>query len=126
MPDAWGAFGLGLTGTTGFPQDPLQEAKLRESCDISSISHAARIDSGGEFYVYEGGKKKGKFGEVKAGDTIEVRLSAEPMPKIQYRISGKLVYTSTKETPLQLCAKMCACHQCPLVEGLQWIFESAS
>ena len=118
-------FHVGLTGIPGCPQDPQQEAKLRESCEYSSISFSACILRGA-LCVFESGSQKGNFGAVKAGDVVEITLTGEDAPKIQYRKNKQLLYTSTKETPSQLCAKVIAHTQPSLVEELQWILESAS
>ena len=67
-----------------------------------------------------------EFGAVKAGDVVEIRLTDEDAPKIQFLINKQLLYTSTEETPSRLCAKVIAYYQTPLVEELQWVFESAS
>ena len=107
------------------PQHP-QQGLLRDSVELKSISYAALIceDS---FYVYESGKQIGKSGTVKAGDVIELRLTWEELPKIEYRVNGTLQHTSSEGPPKQarLFGKVCAARQSPLVEDLQWILESA-
>ena len=107
------------------PQHP-QQGLLRNSVDDKSISYAANIALG-SFQVVESGESMGHFGTVQAGDVVEIRLTREDVPKIEYCVNGRPRHTSSEVPPKQarLFVKVCACLQTPLVEDLQWILESA-
>ena len=104
-----------------------KQAALKDNLRHRPITYAAFI-SRGSFSASAGGKSIGQCGGLKAGDTLEIRLTTEDLPRIEYCVNGETRFTTTKGTLVQvpLFAKVYAFCQCPLVEDLQWIFESAS
>ena len=121
-------FMIGLVSTeAACPQHP-QQALLRNSVEFQSISYAACHQWHWlSFNVYESGKRIGEFGTVRAGDVIELRLTREDLPKVEYCVNGTPRHTSSEGPPKQarIFGKVCAARQSPLVEDLQWILESA-
>ena len=117
-------FFIGLAkGAAGLQQRPQQDM-LR---DTDSFAYAAFI-AGGTFIVYESGKRIGEFGKVKAGSMMEIRLTSTEVPKVEYCVNKKILYTSSMGTSCQvpLFVKVYGRHRGPVVEDLQWILELAS